>query len=664
MPEISNKKKKFIKKNFKRLSIEELTCQTGLRPNVINSLINEYSTRMPGKEQPPRIENGALIPLSWKIILSISLLFAVVAIITYYPSLHGDFIFDGKRVIQDSPLSHIERLSQITDLLLSKEIGRRIGLISFALNFYFGGLDPFGYHLVNVIIHILNGLVLFILSYKILTLPLWEGRWKRNALKISFLGSFIWLVHPIQTQAVSYIVQRLTSLSALFFLLAFLCYIQGRLDHAYKQKALFFLSFLFGLLALGTKQNTATLPLFIVLSEFLFFQQKPLKTDGKRLGLILLLGGIFILITVIYLGSDFIPKWALSYEKRGWTPLERVLTELRVVILYMSLLVYPHPSRLCLDYDFPVSHSLFSPFTTFLSLLVIVGLLVFAIFVIKKNRLVSFAILWFFGNLVIESSIIPLELVFEHRVYLPSMGIIILVSGLCFAFFRREQGRWITVLILFLILLFSYWTYKRAFLWGEPIRLWVDAAIKSPHKARPHHNMGLAYYKEGKLDEAATEYKKALAINPNHAMAHTNLGLIYVEKKRFDEAISELKKALVINPTLVKAYNNLGHVYYEEGKLDEAAAEYKKALALDPNYTRAHYNLGLIYSTRKRFEEAIAEYKKALAGNPNFAEVHNNLAVAYYSTKNYKLAVIHCDRAMELGFKIHPKLLKLLRPHR
>jgi hypothetical protein len=150
MPKISNKKRKFIKRNCKHLSIEELVDKTGLKPGAIRSFIDQYSAEMPGEGQSAQIKKGALIFPSWKIILLTSLLFAAVASIIYSPSLHGDFVFDDK-IIQEKPFLHIERLSQLIEIMVSKEISRRIGYISFALNYYFGGLNTFGYHLVNVI---------------------------------------------------------------------------------------------------------------------------------------------------------------------------------------------------------------------------------------------------------------------------------------------------------------------------------------------------------------------------------------------------------------------------------------------------------------------------------------------------------------------------------
>ena len=264
---------------------------------------------MSEKDQSAQENRTGIFP-SWKIILFTFLLFAAVAGILYSPSLHGDFVFDDLHFIYGDPLTHISRLSQLTDLLFSKEIEhRKIGFISFALNFYFGGLDTFGYHLVNVIIHILNGLILFLLSYTILTLPCDEGKGRGNVFKISFLGSLLWLVHPIQTQAVSYIYQRLSSLAALFFLLSLFCYFKGRVHTTSKRFVLFMLSALSGLLALETKQNTATLPLFIILSEFFFFQSHPFKIDRKKMSLIILFGGLFILIAGIYLTYNLHPSY-------------------------------------------------------------------------------------------------------------------------------------------------------------------------------------------------------------------------------------------------------------------------------------------------------------------------------------------------------------------
>jgi len=225
MKKISKKKIKFIQKNYKQLSIEDLAHKTGLKPSRIQALVDEFSGTKKGNDQSADRESANL--LSFKTILFVALFFALITTIIYSPSLYGEFVFDDIKPIKGNSLVQITGFSQLFDILSSNTVTRKIGIMSFALNFYFGGFNTFGYHLVNVFIHILNGLILFLLSYTLLTLPLKGRKGTRDALTISFLGSLIWLVHPIQSQAVSYIVQRVTSLSTLFFLLSYFVILRG-----------------------------------------------------------------------------------------------------------------------------------------------------------------------------------------------------------------------------------------------------------------------------------------------------------------------------------------------------------------------------------------------------------------------------------------------------
>ena len=398
------------------------------------------------------------------------------------------------------------------------------------------------------------------------------------------------------------------------------------------------------------------------------------------------------------MGPDFITRITEGYEKRAWTMPERLLTEMRVVVFYLGLLIYPHPSRLNLDHDFSVSTSLFSPFTTFVSLLFIIGLLGLSLWMVKRNRLVAYALLWFMGNLVIESSIIPLELVFEHRMYLPSMGLIVLGAGIVVWMLKEDWRRWGIGVMLVVSLVFSYWTYERVSVWRDPIVFWMDAVQKSPNKARPHDTLGVLYKKKDRFDEAIKEYQRALAIdpnyssshfglgnvygkkgmvdqaiseyrrtiaiNPNHAGASTNLAVIYVQRGMLNEAISECNKALNSDPNFPEAYYNLGNIFFRKGKLDEAIDAYRNAVKNRPNYVEAHYCLGLTYSKKGMLEEAISEYKQVITINPDHAMTHNNLGIIY-ENKNmfneafseYKKAVsINPDLQFTLLISIFPSL--------
>jgi tetratricopeptide (TPR) repeat protein len=240
-----------------------------------------------------------------------------------------------------------------------------------------------------------------------------------------------------------------------------------------------------------------------------------------------------------------------------------VLTEFRVVIFYISLLIFPHPSRLNLDHNFALSHLLIDPITTLFAIGAIAGLLGVAIYTAKRQRLLSFCILWFLGNLVIESSVIGLEIVFEHRTYLPSMLVGLMAIVLVY---RRIKPKWIGPgVVCALVMVFSVWTYARNSIWSDEVTLWTDCVEKSPEKARPHYNLGTVIGRQGKLKEAMRHYTEALRIEPDHAEAHVNLGNALAAQGRLKEAMSHFSEALRIKPRFAEAHNNLGNALTNQG---------------------------------------------------------------------------------------------------
>jgi hypothetical protein len=226
----------------------------------------------------------------------------------------------------------------------------------------------------------------------------------------------------------------MASMAGMFYLLTFVLYVKGRLSAGRPRVFYFAGTALTYLLGVFSKENVAILPLFIALYEFYFFQKFDLSPKGKKV-LIGLVAGIFLLgaFGFIIWGGRYMQAIKEGYEYRAslyipFTMGQRVLTQSRVVLYYLTLLAFPHPSRLNLDYDFPISKTIFDPPTTLISILIIAGLIGYSIWTAKKRPVLSFCILWYFGNLVIESSIFPLELVYEHRLYLPAVGPFVLFS--------------------------------------------------------------------------------------------------------------------------------------------------------------------------------------------------------------------------------------------
>jgi tetratricopeptide (TPR) repeat protein len=570
-------------------------------------------------------------------------------VLIYSNTLQHPFIFDDLSNIKYN--THI-RMTDLTWESLQKagfeslSSNRPVANISFALNYYVHQYDVAGYHWTNILIHATAGIFLYLLVRAILSTP--AIRDKYAAYKwIPLFTATIWLVHPIQTQSVTYLVQRMNSLSAMFYILSLLLYAKARLAGGKKSKWLLFSGCaLAGILAVGSKEIAATLPFFIFLYEWYFHRDLSLGWLRRNILPIVALLAVFAVITSLFLGVHPLERILNSYAKRDFTLIQRVLTEFRVVVYYAGLLVFPHPSRLNLDHDFLISKSLLDPVTTLLALATLAGLVTSAVYLAKRQRLLSFCILWFLGNLVIESSVIGLEIAFEHRNYLPSMLVSLVAVVLIFQHIRI---RWAAAGIVCAAgIVLSLWTYERNQVWRDEITLWSDCVQKSPQKPRPHNNLAVALIQQGKLDEAIAHYSEALRIKPDYAEAHFNLGVGLSRQGKFEEAVYHLSEMLRLKPEHAGAHNNLGTILHEQGKLNAAISHYNEALRVNPEYPRAHYNLGVALNSAGKTNEAINHYNEALRANPLHAKAHYNLGLALSRTGKPDEAVSHFFEALRI----------------
>jgi hypothetical protein len=263
-----------------------------------------------------------------------------------------------------------------------------------------------------------------------------------------------------------------------------------------------------GLLAMGCKEMAVTLPFFIFLYEWFFFQQTSwawLRRSGWFAVILLA-----VVLGIGLVGFRYMPLQIIEagYAKYDFSLGQRLLTEARVVLYYLSLLVFPHPSRLKLDYEFPLSLSLVNPPTTILSLTVLWGLAVLAIYLAVKDRLLSYCIIWFFGNLVIESSIIPLDIYFEHRVYLPSMLAVLFGVVAAARYLPRKSVK--IALCGLVVITSSIWTWERNIVWSDPIKVFIDSAQKSPANARPFYNAACEYARRNDAQAAVYWLKQSI----------------------------------------------------------------------------------------------------------------------------------------------------------
>jgi Flp pilus assembly protein TadD len=554
---------------------------------------------------------------------------AILVFLIYSNILGSAFVFDDRQNIQENPNIRLSKLTLegITRAgLESPSSNRPVANISFALNYYFHQYNVVGYHFVNILIHITAGIFLYLFAKTTLSIPALHSRYGSHRW-IPFLTSCIWLVHPIQTQSVTYIVQRMNSMAAMFYVLSLLLYAKARLAEDKKKKwALFAGCIMAGILALGSKEIAVTLPLFILLYEWYFFQELS-RTWLKRhfppfVGILILLA----LVALMFLGAHPLERILTSYETRDFTLTQRVLTEFRVVFFYISLLIFPHPSRLNLDHDFPISYSLIDPITTLLSMGTIMGLIGLSLYMAKKERLISFCILWFLGNLVIESSVIGLEIVFEHRTYLPSMLVSLMAVVLVY---QRIKPKWLMAAVLCaVVMVCSVWAYERNSVWSDHLTLFSDVVEKSPNKVRPHYNLGNELAKRGRLEEAINHYFEALRIEPDDAEVHDNLGIALGRQGRLEEAISHCSKAVQIRPNHANSHYNLGLALALQGRQEEAMRCFSRAVRIRPDCAEAHLNLGAILASQGKLDQAINHFSEVLRIRPDLVEAKHYLRQA------------------------------------
>ncbi len=554
-------------------------------------------------------------------IQEVLLLFLMVTVVflVYANTLHNPFVFDDFVAITKNKNIRLTSFS-LWELIGSPRHSaystRPVAMMSFALNYSLHRYEPFGYHLINIGIHLFTGLFLYFFiktTFRAVSLQTAQSADKKpyGICFIAYATAFLWLVNPVQTQSVNYVMQRMNSMAAMFFVLSMLFYAHARLAENRNRKRQLFAACLFAaILAVGSKENAAVLPGFIFLYEWFFFRDLSFSWFRRRamvFGLLLLLIG---LLGFLFLEGQPIEKITAKYATKNFTIGQRLLTEARVVVYYFTLILYPNPSRLNLDYNFPLSFSIVDPVSTLLSILVIGGMIWLAMRIARKNRMISFCIFWYFGNLLIESTIIPVDIIYEHRMYLPSM---LVMPALFILFYPRlRQKRAVIILFSAVVAVWSFWTMERNKVWRDEAVLWADAAEKSPDKARPHINLADVLIARGEISEAVRHAAIAVRIDPDSAAAHINMGSALFKSGKIDASIRHFEKVLQISPYDHQAHNNLGLAFVCQGKLEAATAHFQKAVWIKPGFSKARLHLDKALELRNAIYGPTHDFAKAL----------------------------------------------------
>jgi tetratricopeptide (TPR) repeat protein len=637
-----------------------------------------------------------------RLLLLSGVVFAVCCLI-YLNSINNQFLMDDPKVIAQNQL--IRDPTNIGTILFSDYLSsvpedisgrlyRPIPMLSYAVNYWIGGLSVKGYHIVNILLH---GVVALLVMWLCLILF--------GNLKISFFVALLFVAHPINTEAVVEIVNRADLLAAGFFVLSLIYYIKCQ-RQSQRGKRYYLLALLFFFLALLSKENAVTLVGVIFLTDLVFhlktrqgflFDIKQVLQDNffrRYLGFIIVLVG-YLLIRMSVLGGIGLSHAAsiLDNPIASASFLAGRLTAVKVFWKYICLLIFP--LHLSCDYSYnqiPVAQSLFEPqlIAGFVLLLSLVLLLVVTY---RRTGKIFFSLMFFAATFLIVSNLIVVigTIMGERLLYIPSLGFCILLamglSALPSLAKRTETKKMLSVLAIVLLVtimvLYCVRTVVRNNDWQDDFTLYIGAAKACPNSARVWNNLGSSYGSRKYNDEAVASLERAVSIfpqyttawfnlsrayeqagllekaiasarrvtelNPSHAKAYQRQGKLLIKTGAYEEALAALKKAQESDPMLHSVYAAMAELYFQQGQFDLAENSLQKAITIAPQTFEYYKALGRIYETRGQMSNMENVLKQMVELWPDSAEVHRNLGIFYANQSDkYQIALSYLEQSIEL----------------
>ena len=563
----------------------------------------------------------------------------------YADGLTGPFIFDDYDAIIRN--THIRQLWPPRQVLSSPPLtsvsGRPVVSLTLALNYALGGLSVFGYHLLNVAIHISGGLVLFAVVRRTLQSPALRNVFFRSAPYLAATVTAIWLVHPLQTEAVTYVIQRTELMAGFFYLLTIYFAIRGW--EAAEPGGWYAASAIACGLGMGCKEVMVSAPLMVFLYDGIFVS--PSWRDALRRH-----GRLYAGLALAWLILFYLVTKGSRSASAGWdlqiSPRDYLLTQAGVIVHYLRLCFWPTPLVISYD-DWPIAHRVVDVLP---QAIVIVALLALTVVALWRRWPAGFLGAWFFLILAPSSSVVPIvtEVAAERRMYLPLaavLTVVVVVAGRL-AFIWRPVRILMTVMVVLGVGLLGATTMARNRDYRSDESIWGDLARKRPGIAFAHFEYANALAGTGKLDQAMAHYEWALKLRPDYPEVHTNYGDVLADRGRIAEAIIHYREALRLDPTFPEAHNNFGTVLASQRHFDEAIEHFRQALKSRPGWAAALSNLGDTLIKTGRVEEGIGRLREAVASDPNNTQIRLVLADALAERGMHAESIEMCRAALQI----------------
>jgi len=587
------------------------------------------------------------------------LIICILGVLIYSNSFNCSFHFDDNHNIVDN-----EVIRNVRDVkAIWNFVNRRfVGYYTFALNYHFHKLDVFGYHLVNLIIHLIASILVYRLAFLILSTPVMlDKKISRHKNLLALFCGLLFVAHPIQTQAVTNIVQRLASLAALFYYASLCLYLKARLaKNQYSSLVFFAGSAVAALLGMLTKETVFTLPFAILLLELSFIQKGGSREIlRKKLLLFYIIPPLSFTLIIPYLLSYNFNLSLDHFIRAYFGPLRSqrfgdpvlsipvyLITQFRVILTYIRLSFFPINQNL--DYDYPASQSFFD-LPTLLSFFALSAILFLAVHLFRRNRFAAVGIFLFFLMLLVESSIIPIRnVIFEHRLYLPMAGFVIFFVGATYQIAWEKNKTMVKIFLITVICIFSIATYKRNMVWKNNLTLWTDAVKKSPNKSRTHNNLGESYFKLGMYEKGYQEFLTGLKLNPANSKAYNNAGFYLYTVGKFDEAIELYTQGLEYSPGNPDIHVNMGGALVMAGKPDDALPHFSEAVKINPVYISKLKEAATVLENQGNLTASALFYYEILKFIPEDSSIHRNIGKILFTLKKYEDSSFHLQKALQI----------------
>ncbi len=539
----------------------------------------------------------------------------------YSNSLHGPFTYDDKPAIALNPsIRSLWPLGPVLNPPTSTitTAGRPVLNLSFALNFAAGGKNVTGYHLTNIAIHALAALALFGLVRRACLLPTLKEKFGDASLPLALGTALWWALQPLQTEAVTYTVQRAESLMGLFYLLTLYAFVRS-LDEAQPRRWQV-VTVVACVLGMATKENMVSVPIMALLIDRVFGAGDLRAAWQKRKGLYLTLASTWLIVLLLLklgggnrggsVGFDVGVSW-WNYE----------LTQFKAIARYLALSAWPYP--LVFDYGTFLLEHLASVWAEALLAAAIVGVTLHGLW---RGTAIGVFGAWFCAILA-PTTLIPgtTQMIVEHRMYLALVPLVVAAA----AFLVRMIGaRHAMIAISALGLALGVVTFQRNTVYRDLITLWSDTAVKRPINATAHASLGSAYADAARPDDAIEQFKITLKLMPDLPATLADYGSVLTEHGRVTEALPLLERAVQLAPKNAAANLNLGVALDVLGRREEALPYFAKAVELSPVLEAAHNDYGAALCRAGRKDEGIRELQEALRINPNSPEALFNLGGA------------------------------------